>query len=76
MILVTRDPDKCPQCKMLKMKLSSRDAVEYETVDADSADGMALMAYHEVDTVPCLILDDDTAVLDVDKIFLILSMML
>lgn len=73
MILVTRDPALCPQCKMLKMKLDGGETVAYELQDADSAEGMATMAYYEANSVPCLILDDDTVVHGVEQIMAMLQ---
>lgn len=72
MLLVTRDPSVCPQCKLLKLKLENQKTIAYDTQDADTVDGMATMAYYEVDSVPCLITDDDSVVLGVDSIYSIL----
>ena len=73
MLLVTRDPSICPQCKLLKLKLENQNTITYDVQDADSVDGMATMAYYEVDSVPCLVTDDESVILGVDNIFSVLT---
>ena len=57
--------DNCVDCKVLKHNLPNGHGIRI--IDADTPEGMAELAYHEVTAIPCLIVGDE-AVIGVDEI--------